>query len=72
MASMAATREICARKLQTPSARNSPPSLMSSLKLLFSSFTALVWNRYPAASTAVATWPMTVATAAPIMPHLNT
>ena len=72
MASMAATSEICARKLHTPSDRNSRSSLRLSRKLLLFSLTALVRVRYHTASAAVTTCPSTVATAAPIMPHLNT
>ena len=72
MAAMAATSDICDRKLHMPSGRNLRARRPLNAKLRRLSFTAFMWHRYHMASAAVTTWPSTVATAAPIMPQRNT
>lgn len=72
MAAMAATREIWDRKLVAPSdkvRRHTGPSRASSFRPICSIF---MWSKYQTASRAVMIWPMTVATAAPIIPQRNT
>lgn len=70
-AAIDATMDICERKLHIPSGRKRPISLPLSTKLLLCSLTAFIRQRYQMESAAVSTWPSTVATAAPIMPHLK-
>ena len=53
MAAMAATSEICARKLQMPSARKRRIRRADRWKLPFSSLTDFRWSRYHTASAAV-------------------
>ena len=72
MAAMAATREICDSRLQMPSGRNFAASLGRGAKQPLSRSTAFMRVRYHTARAAVSTWPMTVATAAPIMPQRKT
>ena len=66
---MEMTSEICARKLVSPSTRNFGISLPFSRKLPFSNFMTFMCRRYHMESAAVNTCPITVATAAPIMPQ---
>ena len=68
-AAMENTMLICDKKLVMPSGRNARSSSPRSRKLPRCSRTAFMCSRYAAASTAERIWPMTVATAAPIMPH---
>ena len=68
-AAMENTMLICDKKLVMPSGRNARSSSPRSRKLPRCSRTAFMCSRYAAASTAERIWPMTVATAAPIMPQ---
>ena len=68
-AAMETTSETCARKLVSPRRRKREMSLPSRRKLLRSSRMTFVCRRYQRESAAVSAWPMTVATAAPIMPQ---
>ena len=70
-AAMEMTSEICARKLVSPRTRNFGISFPFRRKLLLSSLTTFMCRRYQMESAAVSTCPITVATAAPIMPQRN-
>ena len=72
MAAIAATSEICDKKLQAPSERVRQTVFAFRQKSAGCRRTILLWNRYQTASAAVSACPSTVATAAPIMPHLQT
>ena len=72
MAAIAATRLIWDRKLVIPSVSIRPQTLPLREKSVLAGRMTFMCSRYHTASSAVATCPMTVATAAPIMPHLNT
>ena len=69
MAAMAATREICDRKLQMP--RDSVRAMVRRRRRKSPRAGLMIraWARYQMDNTAVTIWPMTVATAAPIMPQ---
>lgn len=71
MAAIAATRDICERKLQMPSVREWRTMPDFNRKADFESRMTLVCIKYQTARTAVTIWPNTVATAAPIIPHLK-
>ena len=71
IAAIAATRDICAKKLHRPSERVLTTILPFSLKSIFVGLIILARNRYHTAKIAVAIWPITVAIAAPIIPHLK-
>ena len=61
--------EICESRLHSPSGKNFAISSPRSEKLSRRSRTDFIRQRYPMESAAVSTWPITVATAAPIMPQ---
>ena len=71
MAAMAATRLIWERKLVTPKDSIWPQTCPLRAKSPDRGLMIRIRSRYHTARSAVATWPMTVATAAPIMPHLQ-
>ena len=71
IAAIAATREICDKKLVMPSVRKRFISPPQSPKLARESRIAFMCARYHSDSAAVRICPMTVATAAPIMPILS-
>ena len=71
MAAIAATRLICERKLVMPSVSIRVQRLACRRKSPFPGLTVFMRQRYHTASAAVTIWPNTVATAAPIMPHLH-
>ena len=66
---IANTSEICESRLHSPSGKNFAISSPRSEKLSRRSRTDFIRQRYPTESAAVSTWPITVATAAPIMPQ---
>ena len=72
MAAMAATSEICERKLVMSSPSVPPLTLPWRAKSFFARRMVFLCSRYQTESAAVSTWPMTVATAAPIMPQRKT
>ena len=71
IAAIAATREICERKLVRPSVSVLRIMMLSGLKSVFAGLTSFILQRYHTASPVVTICPITVATAAPIMPHLK-
>ena len=71
MAAIAATRLICDKKLVMPSVSIRVQRLACRRKSPFPGLTVFMRQRYHTASAAVTIWPNTVATAAPIMPHLH-
>ena len=72
MAAIAATRLIWDKKLVSPSDSVRPQTLPFSAKSCEAGLTTFMCARYHTARSAVATCPITVATAAPIMPHRKT
>ena len=70
IAAIAATSEICAKKLHAPSDSVRPTIRMSGIRSFFCGRTIFARSRYRSDSTAVATCPITVASAAPNIPHL--
>ena len=69
---MAATSEICDRKLVIPRRSVLLQMLPLSRKSVLKGFTCFMCTMYQTARTAVTICPITVANAAPIMPHWNT
>ncbi len=70
-AAMLRTRDAWLRKLVRPRERDLFVTEASGMKSLFVSFTFLRWKRYQRARKAVTICPITVATAAPVIPHLK-
>lgn len=71
MAAMAATSEIWDSRLHSPKGKNRAARLPRGAKLSARRVTDCIRHRYHTDSPAVSTWPSTVATAAPIIPHQN-